>query len=102
MKAALNNDPEGRELLCQLQADMRLLKDEEGNALYTGPIDGHRGVNYGFGAGTARAVTTALEMHGSLLGIRRAARLAEVRAEAADNNSEGRTNAGLDLVAQGE
>ena len=100
VKEALKNDPEGRQLLCQLQADMRLLTDQDGNALYTGPIDGHRGVDYGFGSGTARAVTAALEMHGSLLGIRRAARLAEVRAEAERNTGEGRTNAGLDLVAQ--
>lgn len=102
VKDALKNDTEGKKLLCQLQADMKLLKDEDGNALYTGTVDGHNGVNRAFGSGTARAVTKALEIHGSLTAIRRAARQAEVVVEAANNNSDGRTNTGLDLVAQSE
>lgn len=42
LKDLLLQDPEGKLLLCQLQADMKLLKDSDGNTLYTGAIDGHR------------------------------------------------------------
>jgi len=87
IKAALLADPEGRQLICQLQADLQLLTD-------------YRGIDGSFGPGTTRAVEAALAEYGSLLAIRRAARLEEVRLEAENNNSDGRTNRGLDLVAQ--
>jgi len=102
LKDLLKQDPEGKLLLCQLQADMKILKDEDGNTLYTGPIDGHKGIDYAFGPGTAGAVTKALEMYGSITAIRRAVRIAEVTKEAEINNSDGRTNQGLDIVAQTE
>lgn len=92
LKDLMKQDPEGKLLLCQLQADLKLLKDADGNALYTGVIDGHNGIDRAFGPGTARAVTKALEIHGSITAIRRAARLAEVRVEAENNTGTGRTN----------
>lgn len=100
LKDLLRQDPEGKMLLCQLQADMKLLKDQDGNILYTGAIDGHRGIDYAFGPGTARAVTKALEIYGSITAIRRAARIAEVAVESERNTGTGRTNQGIDLVAQ--
>jgi peptidoglycan hydrolase-like protein with peptidoglycan-binding domain len=86
VKAALEADPEGKKLLCQLQADLKILKNSDGNAYYTSSIDGK------FGPGTTRAVNGAIEQYGSLTAIRRAARLAEVVIEAERNNSDGRTN----------
>jgi hypothetical protein len=80
IRNALRNDPEGRELLCQLQADLKILTGENGNALYAGAIDGS------FGPGTTRAVEAAIQQYGSLLAIRRAARIQEVTVEAERNN----------------
>lgn len=100
LKDLLKQDPEGKMLLCQLQADMKLLKDQDGNTLYAGAIDGHKGIDYAFGPGTAAAVTKALEIYGSITAIRRAARIAEVAVESERNTGTGRTNQGIDLVAQ--
>lgn len=96
MKAALEADAEGEKLLCQLQADLKILQDSEGNPFYTSSIDGN------FGPGTTRAVNAALEQYGSLIAIRRAARIEEVRIESETNTGTGRTNRGIDLVAQSE
>jgi|GEM_PF-4416391 len=93
LKEALKKDPEGKMLMCQLQQDLKLL------GLYKGAIDGNRGINYAFGKGTTEAVTAGLTAHGSVAGIRRAARLAEVAKEAEINKGTDRTNDGIDVVA---
>jgi chromosome segregation ATPase len=85
LKDALKKDPEGKKLLSQLEVDLKLLKDEDGNSFYSGDIDGHKGVDYAFGSGVAKGATKALKIHGSLTAIRRAARIAEVTREAEIN-----------------
>jgi len=95
IETAIKADPEARVLTCQLQVDLGLLKREDGTPYYTAGVDG------AWGAGTRGGLTAALEAYGSLTAFRRAARIAEVEQEAEINDGDGRTNRGLDLVAQG-
>jgi hypothetical protein len=85
IQAALEADPEGEKLLRQLQADLKILW-KDGKPFYEYGIDGK------FGDGTKKGVTEALAEYETLIGIRRAARIAEVTYESINNTGSDRTN----------